>query len=60
MEESSKLAAIEHVTIKMPEFMESSVKGWFQILEAQFTLKGVTVSATKFLHVLATLPANIV
>ena len=59
-DKTSSSMAVGHVTIKMPEFMESSVKGWFQILEAQFTLKGVTVSATKFLHVLATLPAHIV
>ena len=51
---------VEHVTIKMPDFMEGAVAGWFQILEAQFTLKGITQSSTKFLHVLATLPANIV
>ena len=58
-EEKPKVT-VEHVTIKMPDFMESAVMGWFKILEAQFTLKGVTTSATKFLHVLATLPANIV
>ena len=59
-EEPTKNAAVEHVSIKMPEFMESSVNGWFKILEAQFTLRGITVSSTKFLHILSTLPANIV
>ena len=51
--EDKPKVTVEHVTIKMPDFMESAVMGWFKILEAQFTLKGVTTSATKFLHVLA-------
>lgn len=56
----TNLQLVEHVTVKVPEFMESAVTGWFQIIEAQFTLKGISKTETKFLHLLTNLPANIV
>ena len=31
-------AAIQHVSIKPPAFMECAVLGWFAIMEAQFHL----------------------
>ena len=39
--------------------MEESVKGWFAIMEAQFHLKNLTISATKFYTVLAALPSDV-
>ena len=51
---------VEHVTVKVPEFMESAVTGWFKIIESQFVLKGITKSDTKFLHLLTNLPAQVV
>lgn len=49
-----------HVSIKTPDFMETAVNGWFSIIEAQFHLKSVSVSATKFYHVISALPAEVV
>ena len=54
------METLQHVSIKTPEFMETAVLGWFQILESQFILKGITVEATKFHHLIAALPASIV
>ena len=46
------------VNIKAPEFMETAVNGWFTILEAQFHLRNVTASKTKFYAVISSLPAE--
>ena len=40
------------------EFMETAVNGWFTILEAQFHLRNVTASKTKFYAVISSLPAE--
>ena len=48
------------VSVKMPEFDETSPSAWFAILEAQFHLAGVTVSQTKFYHALSKLPTKTV
>ena len=57
-EESTK--NVHSVSIKAPAFMEESVNGWFAIMEAQFHLKNLTVSTTKFYTVLAALPPDVV
>lgn len=49
-----------HVSIKMPQFMSSSVSGWFQILEAQFHLKSIKSEETKFFHLIAALPPDLI
>jgi len=51
---------IQNVAIRPPAFMETAVNGWFPIMEAQFSLRNVTVSSTKFYHILSALPAEIV
>ena len=51
---------IFHVTVKAPPFMETAVSGWFQILEAQFSLRNINNNETKFFHVLANLPPETV
>ena len=48
------------VSIKLPQFMESSVMGWFTIAEAQFKLRHITDTATKFYHILSFLPPEVV
>lgn len=48
------------VTIKAPAFMETSVPGWFTILEAQFHLRHITSDVTKFYSVISALPAEVV
>lgn len=46
------------VSIKTPVFSETSPLTWFAILEAQFSIKGITVSQTKFHHALANLTTD--
>lgn len=52
--------SLSAVSIKAPEFTESSASGWFCILEAQFALGRVVNSSTKFFHALSSLPASII
>ena len=56
MEETS----LQQINIKTPEFMETAVNGWFSILEAQFHLRNITASTTKFYTVISSLPAEVV
>ena len=53
-------ADVRHVSIKAPEFSETAINGWFPIMEAQFSLRGITQSSTKFYSVIAALPAEVV
>ena len=48
------------VTVKIPQFMECAVTGWFTVVEAQFLLKRIKKTNSKFLHVLSSLPADLV
>lgn len=53
----------EHVTriaVRPPPFDEHSVTRWFVILESQFSLANITVSSTKFTHVLSHLPMQVI
>lgn len=47
------------ITIKPPVFSETSPASWFRILEAQFHIRNITVSATKFFHALSALPTEV-
>ena len=53
-------ASLQQINIKTPEFMETAVNGWFSILEAQFHLRNITASTTKFYTVISSLPAEVV
>ena len=48
------------MSVRPPPFMETAVSGWFAILDAQFHLANVSCGTTKFFHVLASLPADVV
>ena len=50
---------VNQVSIKAPEFLETSAVMWFSIMEAQFYLKSVTVETTKFFSVIANLPVRV-
>lgn len=60
MDGEEETRGAHHVSIKPPPFMESSVEGWFTIMEAQFHLQRITSESTKFFHVLSALPPNVV
>ena len=51
---------VEHVTIHTPPFMDNAVDGWIAIIEAQFELKNITQSSTKFFNTLPHLPPAII
>ena len=51
---------VNTVAIKPPKFLETSVSGWFAIVEAQFHLRRVTNDNTKFYSIIAALPAEVV
>ena len=53
-------ASLQQINIKTPEFMETTVNGWFSILEAQFHLRNITASTTKFYTVISSLPTEVV
>lgn len=59
-DDSKAKGEAQHVSIKPPPFMESSVEGWFTIMEAQFHLQHISAESTKFYHVLSALPPNVV
>ena len=56
---SMNQAGVRAISIKCPAFSEANPNTWFRILEAQFTLKGIKVSSTRFLHALANLPTDV-
>ena len=49
-----------HVTVKAPEFIDTNPSAYFSILEAQFMLKNVSQSTTKFYNVISSLPPDVV
>jgi len=51
--------AIAAVAIKLPEFWTSNPNTWFAQAEAQFIIKNITSSLTKFYHVVAVLPQSV-
>lgn len=62
---SHKMAAedsprVEHVSVKAPEFIETAPRAWFSILEAQFELRAISKSSTKYFNALSSLPASVV
>lgn len=51
---------VSHVTIKAPEFIDTNPSAYFSIIEAQFHLKNITLSSTKFYNVISSLPPEVV
>ena len=48
------------VAVKMPQFLETAPASWFSILEANFHIKKISTEETKFFHLIAVLPPEIV
>lgn len=46
------------VTLKLPEFWESSASAWFAQTEAQFALREITADTTKFYYVVSALGSS--
>lgn len=50
--------AVYAATVKLPEFWQHDPEPWFQHIEAQFRLRGITVDDTRYYHVVAALDAQ--
>lgn len=46
-------ANIYAATVKLPDFWQHNPRAWFQHIEAQFQLRGITQDITKYFHVVA-------
>lgn len=47
--------AVFAATVKLPDFWQHDPEPWFQHVEAQFHLRGITTDETKYFHVVAAL-----
>ena len=48
------------VAVKPPIFDETPVTRWFTVVESQFILAHITISSTKFHHILSNLPLKVI
>lgn len=55
MPDAAPVAGVARVAIKIPPFWEKNPRIWFQQLESQFVLSGITQDATKYHYVTANL-----
>ena len=55
---AANAGAIYAATVKVPDFWQHNPRSWFQHIEAQFQLRGITQDVTKYFHVVAALDAS--
>jgi len=55
----SDAVVVDAVAVKLPLFWKTSPKMWFNQAEAQFAIKNITVSLTKYYHVIARIPEDV-
>lgn len=55
---SAPSPAVFAATVKLPEFWQHDPEPWFQHVEAQFHLRGITSDDTKYYHVVAALDSS--
>lgn len=55
---AANVGAIYAATIKLPDFWQRNPRPWFQHIEAQFQLRGITQDVTKYFHVVSALDAS--
>ena len=51
-------AGIYAASVKLPDFWQQNPRAWFQHIEAQFQLRGITQDVTRYFHVVAALDAS--
>ena len=51
----ANMANVYAATVKLPDFWQHNPRPWFQHIEAQFQLRGITQDTTKYFHVVAAL-----
>ena len=55
--DAANVGTIYAATVKLPDFWQNNPRSWFQHIEAQFQLRGITQDVTKYFHVVAALDA---
>ena len=50
---------VANVSMKLPTFWPDVAEVWFPQVDVQFAIRSVTVSKTKFYHVVAVLPKEV-
>ena len=55
---AANVGAVYAATVKLPDFWQHNPRSWFQYIEAQFQLRGITQDVTKYFHVVAALDAS--
>ena len=58
-EEDAQLPWVGAIALKLPPFWPDSAEVWFAQAEAQFNIKGVVSSTTKFYHCVAALSQEV-
>jgi hypothetical protein len=51
--------AVSMVSLKLPPPWTGDIESWFQQVEAQFTIRGITNETTRFYHVVAVLNSDV-
>ena len=55
----SSPSPVGNVLMKLPVFWPDAAKVWFALADEQFAIRSVTVSKTKFYHVVAVIPQEV-
>lgn len=58
--DDNNVAGANHVAVKMPTFWPKNPRSWFISVEAQFHKAKITQDDTKYWHVLAALPCEVI
>ena len=58
-EKDGNASAVNHISVRLPEFAAEDAALWFILAENQFDLARVTSEKTKFGHVLSALPITV-
>jgi len=59
VEATAIASAVGNVSLKLPPFAVETQEAWWEVAEAQFTLRGITSPATKYCHIISVLPADV-
>ncbi len=53
-------APVTAVSVKLPSFWIDNPRAWFIQADSQFAISNITVSTTKFYHILSSLPKEVI
>lgn len=54
------MAEVDAITLRLPNFWETNVTGWFRHIESQFTARNITRDPTMFSHLMSALDEKVV